>query len=128
FSGHGVKDEEGRLYFATVDTKLNRGRLKRSTAVESGFVKDAMGRCHSRRQVLLLDCCYSGAFAEGMLAKGGGGVDTKERFAGKGRMVLAASDAMQYSFEAGQGEIKGEGVRSYFTSAFVRGLATGEAD
>jgi hypothetical protein len=126
FSGHGVKDEDGQLYFTTIDTQLPRGRLRRATAVEDRFVNDAMRRCFSRRQVLLLDCCYSGAFAEGMLAKGGGAVDTKDRFDGRGRIVLTASDAMQYSFEAD--EIKGKGVRSYFTSALVQGLATGEAD
>jgi hypothetical protein len=126
FSGHGVKDEDGQLYLATIDTQLNHSRLRRTTAIDSVFVNEAMRRCRSRRQVLLLDCCYSGAFAESMLAKGGGAVDTKRYFEGKGRIVLTASNALQYSFE--DDKVEGVGVRSYFTSALVHGLTTGEAD
>ncbi len=123
FSGHGVKDEDGQLYFATTDTRRS---LLRSTAVSSGFVNDVMHRSRSRRQVLLIDCCYSGAFARGMLAKGEAGIGTQERFAGHGRVVLTASDAMQYSFEGDA--IAGKGVRSVFTRTLVCGLETGEAD
>ena len=123
FSGHGVKDEDGQLYFATTDTRRS---LLRSTAVSSSFVNDVMHRSRSRRQVLLIDCCYSGAFARGMLAKGEAGVGTQERFAGHGRVVLTASDAMQYSFEGDA--VAGRGVRSVFTRTLVGGLETGEAD
>ena len=123
FSGHGVKDEDGQLYFATRNTQH---KLLRSTAVWANFVNDVMFRSRSRRQVLLLDCCYSGAFARGMVAKGSKDVGTRDHFEGRGRVVLTASDAMQYSFEGG--EVKGEGVRSIFTQSLVRGLETGEAD
>ncbi|HKZ87077.1 MAG TPA: SUMF1/EgtB/PvdO family nonheme iron enzyme [Anaerolineae bacterium] len=123
FSGHGVKDEDGQLYFAMPDTRRN---LLRSTAVPSSLVNDVMRRSRSRQQVLVLDCCYSGAFARGMLAKAGAEIGTKERFEGRGRVVLTASDAMQYSFEGDV--IKGEGISSIFTRTFVRGLETGEAD
>ena len=123
FSGHGIKDEDGRLYFATPDTR--RKRL-RSTAIAATLVNDVMRSSYSRLQVLLLDCCYSGAFARGMVAKSDQAVGIKERFEGRGRVVLTASDAMQYAFEGD--EVKGKGVRSIFTRALVRGLETGEAD
>ena len=55
FSGHGIKDEDGRLYFATPNTK--RKRLL-STAVSASFVNDLMHKTRSRSQILLLDCCY----------------------------------------------------------------------
>lgn len=127
YSGHGIKDEDGRLFFAAADTQLVGSRLRRATAVEATFVDDAMRRCVSRRQVLLLDCCYSGAFSSGLVAKGGASsVDSRERFEGKGRVVLTASDGVQYSFEPGA--VHGEGVHSYFTGALVHGLVTGEAD
>jgi len=38
-SGHGVKDEAGELYFAAVNTKLNR---LGATAVAAGFVNRLM--------------------------------------------------------------------------------------
>lgn len=85
-----------------------------------------MTRSRSRRIVLLLDCCYSGAFATGLMSRAGDRVEIKERFDGRGRVVLTASSAMEYSFEGD--ELAGEGRPSVFTSALVRGLATGEAD
>jgi len=127
FSGHGVKDEDGKLYFATPDTK--RDRLM-STAVSASFVNDLMRRTRARTQVLLLDCCYSGAFAKGMIAKSGAvgtSIRTNDYFQGRGRVVLTASDAMQYAFE--EGELVEEGaVNSIFTSAIVDGIKTWKAD
>ncbi|HMD82069.1 MAG TPA: caspase family protein, partial [Anaerolineales bacterium] len=65
FSGHGVRDEYGSLYLAVKNT--NRERL-RSTAIKSEFITEVMDQCRSRRQVLILDCCNSGAFAKGTKA------------------------------------------------------------
>jgi hypothetical protein len=121
FSGHGILDQSARLYFATIDTQVERPR---STAVPASFVNDVMSESRSRRQVLVLDCCNSGAFARGV--KAGGNIGTRERFEGRGRVVITASDALQYAFEAGR--IEGEGVRSVFTEILVQGLQTGEAD
>jgi formylglycine-generating enzyme required for sulfatase activity len=124
FSGHGIKDEEGRLYLTTRDT---RRKMLRTTAIPATLVNDVMRYSRSRRQVLLLDCCYSGAFARGLVVRAGQVVGTGEYFKeARGQVVLTASDALQYSFEGDQ--IKGEGVRSVFTHTLVRGLETGEAD
>jgi hypothetical protein len=121
FSGHGILDEGARLYFATTDTRIDRPR---STAVPASFVNELMNESRSRRQVLMLDCCNSGAFARG--AKAGGNIGTGERFEGRGKVVITASDALQYAFE-GQ-DVEGEGVRSVFTQVLVDGLRSGEAD
>ncbi len=123
FSSHGLKDEYGRLYFATPETRRTR---MRSTALSASYVNEVMRDSRSRRQVLLLDCCYSGAFAEGMAAKADEAVGTMDRFKGQGKVVLTASDALQYAFEGDA--VKGEGVRSVFTRSLVTGLETGEAD
>ncbi len=124
FSGHGVKDEEGRLYFATTDTDR---KFLRTTAVAATLINDVMHYCRSRRQVLILDCCYSGAFARGMTYRADEAVGAGEYFReGRGQFVLTASDALQYAFEGD--DVSGEGVRSVFTHTLVRGLETGEAD
>lgn len=123
FSGHGIKDEEGRFYFATTDT---RRQMLRTTAIPATLVHDVMRYSYSRRQVLLLDCCYSGAFGRGMLSKSDKRVGIMERFEGHGRIVLTASDSMQYAFEGDK--VRGKGVRSVFTRALVHGLKTGQAD
>lgn len=123
FSGHGIKDEDGLLYFCTTNT---RRKVLRSTAIEANFVNNVMHRSRSQMQVLLLDCCYSGAFARGMLPRAGTTIDTKERFTGKGLFVLTASDAMQYAFEGDH--VEGQAEPSVFTSSLVQGLKTGAAD
>ncbi len=123
FSCHGIKDQDGKLYFSATDTDRI---LLRSTAIASNFVNEVMQASRSRRQLLLLDCCYSGAFARGMSAKAGMNIHTKEHFDGRGRVVLTASDAIQYAFE--QDKIDGDGTRSVFTSCLVKGLETGAAD
>jgi Caspase domain len=122
-SSHGVKDDDGRLYFAAANTRLRR---LGATAVAAAFVNEHMTRSRSRRMVLLFDCCYSGAFPQGALARGGKRMDIKERFDGSGRAVLTASSAMEYSFEGDT--LSGVGQPSVFTSALVEGLETGAAD
>ena len=123
FSGHGIKDRNGLLYFATSDTRF---KTLRTTAIPANLVNEMMRESRSRQQVLLLDCCYSGAFARGMVAKADKSIGTKECFEGRGRVILTASDAMQYSFEGN--DIQGEGKQSIFTRFLVQGLETGEAD
>lgn len=123
FSGHGIKDDFGRLYFASPETKLSR---LRSTGISANFVNDVMRDSRSRSQVLILDCCYSGAFAKGMMVKADQSIGTKERFEGKGCLVLTASDSYQYAFEGN--ELEGTGIQSTFTKAIVSGLETGLAD
>jgi uncharacterized caspase-like protein len=120
---HGVKDEDGNLYFATVDTE--EGNLD-PTAVSAEWVNRQMTRSRSQRVLLLLDCCFSGAFAHGFIARGDRGIDIKERFEGRGRVVLTASNAMEYAWEGNQ--LSGGGTPSVFTGALVDGLETGAAD
>jgi Caspase domain len=123
FSGHGLKDDDGRLYLATTDTRRDALLF---TSLPAAHINDALESCRSRRKVLILDCCYSGAFPAGRAAKADAAVHTLERFQGKGRAVLTASDSTQYSFEGN--DISGEGVRSLFTSFLVEGIKTGAAD
>jgi uncharacterized caspase-like protein len=106
FSGHGVTDEEGQLYLAATDTRIVRGKVRQFSAVGARFVNEKMQTSRSRRQVLILDCCHSGAFSDGMRMKGAmlQGLDTRfqeKNNQGKGRMVLTASTGTQYSFEGG---------------------------
>jgi hypothetical protein len=123
FTGHGLKDDDGRLYLAMSDT-LRDNLLFTSLSAEQ--VDRAMESCVSRQKVLVLDCCYSGAFPAGRLAKADTMVHALERFQGRGRTVLTASDATQYSFEGGQPH--GEAVQSVFTRYLVAGLRDGSAD
>jgi hypothetical protein len=131
FSGHGLKSESGELFFAASNTRPNR---LGSTAVSADFVQRCMQATRSRSVVLLLDCCYGGAFAQGVRVRAAGDVNVLDSFpqertgGGRGRAVITASSAMEYAFE---GERLADDRRrrpSVFTSALVQGLATGEAD
>ncbi len=123
FSGHGIKDDAGRLYFATPITRKNRkGELVKATAVPANFVHDIMSNSRCRREIVILDCCFSGAFAEGMTAKDDGVVDVKRHLGGEGRVVLTASTSSQYSFEEQGANL------SVYTRYLVEGIETGAAD
>src|SRR4051812_42098235 len=87
-SGHGVLSPTRRLYFATTSTKLKR---LRATAIDEGLVRDVMQHSRARSIVLMLDCCHSGAFAQGLAPKSAPLVDVEERFEGEGHITLTAS-------------------------------------
>src|SRR5918995_1369868 len=131
FSCHGVKDDDGNLYFAAVDTSVDN---LDGTAVSADWVNKQITKSWSRRVVLLLDCCYSGAFAGGMSAKGDNSVHIKERFTGDGhgRVVLTASSDMEYAWEGETLDATLGGTKkpqpSIFTSFLVKGLESGAAD
>jgi tetratricopeptide (TPR) repeat protein len=123
FSGHGIKDDAGRLYLANSKTrKTPQGDLVRSSAVSANFVHENMSRSRSKRQVVILDSCFSGAFAEGLLAKDDGTVDIRTQLGGEGRAILTSSSSTQYSF-AQEGE-----ELSLYTRFLIEGIKTGAAD
>ncbi|MDF5739561.1 MULTISPECIES: caspase, EACC1-associated type [unclassified Nostoc] len=123
FSGHGIKDDRGRLYLATRNTsKTPQGELIRSTSVSANFIHDRMIESRSRRQVVILDSCFSGAFAEGMSAKDDGTIDIRQQLGGEGRAVLTSSTSTQYSFEE-----EGQDL-SIYTRFLIEGIKSGEAD
>ncbi|MEV0372015.1 PQQ-binding-like beta-propeller repeat protein [Streptomyces sp. NPDC050636] len=124
FTGHGLKDDEGRLHLAMTNTRRDNLAF---TSLPAELVDQAMSSCMSRQKVLILDCCYSGAFPAGRLAKAAtGDVHALERFQGRGRTVLTASDATQYSFEGDK--LRGRAAQSVFTRHLVQGLRDGSAD
>jgi uncharacterized caspase-like protein len=133
FSGHGIKDDQGKLYFATRSTrKKPDGDLMRATAVSASSVQDAMSHSRSRRQIIILDCCFSGAFAEGMTAKDDGSVDIQSQLGGEGRAVMTSSTSTQYSFEqqgsASSSSALSSSALSIYTSYLIEGIETGAAD
>ncbi|MFY9820823.1 MAG: caspase family protein [Thermoanaerobaculia bacterium] len=122
FSGHGLRNDRGGLYLAVQDTETE---LLSGTAVPAAFISEEMDNCRSRRQILILDCCYSGAFERG--AKGPA-ANPATAFTGNGvgRFVLTASNSTQLAWEEVAASST-EGL-SVFTHHLVKGLASGEAD
>lgn len=125
YSGHGVLDEQSNLFLATKDTEKE---LLSVTSIESRFIKSEMERSYSRRQVLILDCCHSGAFSN---AKGiiGTSVHTEAAFCptnGYGTVVFTATDSTQFAWE--ENKLVGQIPNSVFTYHLIQGIKSGEAD
>lgn len=127
FSGHGLLDENGRLFLAASDTQRD---LLKATSIAAAFVTDEMDNSSSRRQVLILDCCHSGAFARGTKGAPGASVSTAATFEGNGfgRWVLTATDSTQYAWDGDKVIGGSETPASVFTRHLVEGLRTGAAD
>jgi len=122
YTGHGAVDkDDGSLYLSARDTEL---KLLSATGLEAHFLTREMDKRRLKRVVLVLDCCYSGAFERG--AKGGSFPDMDATFnSGYGRVILTATNAIQ---EALDGERVIEGIpHSLFTHYLIEGLQSGKA-
>ena len=127
YSGHGVLPSNNRLFLATTETRLDMPQARSIAAAE---IRDLMDQTRAARQVLVLDCCHSGAFAAG--AKGAGATAVTEDTFGAGstgRYVLTASDAQQFAWDGDRLASGNAQTRSlsHFTSWVVAGLGRGEA-
>lgn len=118
FSGHGVVRSDGAFYLAPCNARKNR---LNSTGVGADYIHKIMGGCRSRKQVIILDCCFSGAFAEGLFAKGED-INLSKQLSGQGRAVLTSSSSSEYSLNQKDIEL------STYTQCLVDGISTGEAD
>jgi Caspase domain/Sulfatase-modifying factor enzyme 1 len=122
FSGHGIKDDAGRLYLSTRATRKEKSGLVKSSSIEANFLHGNINESRSQRQVIILDCCFSGAIAQGMTVKDDGNVDVQQQLGGKGRAILTSSTSTQYSFEQEGSEL------SIYTRYIVEGIEKGAAD
>ena len=126
FSGHGIRNEQGQLFLAAHDTEIN---ILEASGIPAEFITYAMNNSRSQRQLLILDCCNSGAFAYGTKAANAVGtsmgIATAFEGRGFGRVVLTATDATQYAWEGDK--VIGDTQKSVFTHFLIEGLK-GEAD
>jgi len=121
FSGHGLKDDRRELYFATGSTRKVGDQLVRSTAMAARSLNDFLRYSRSRQQVVILDCCFSGAFGE-LVARDDGEIELEAQLAAEGRVVLTSTSAVDYAFETKAEEL------SVYTRYLVEGIEKGAAD
>jgi formylglycine-generating enzyme required for sulfatase activity len=122
FSGHGVVDDGGEFYFASRFTRKEKGRLVPTTATAARSVCDWMGTSRSQHKVIILDSCFSGAFAKGVKAKDSGSVNPAQFLGSKGTAILTASTSTQYALTQEGFDL------SVYTHYLVEGIRTGGAD
>ena len=111
FSGHGKLDQSGRLHLCMQDTESTD---LLSTAVSSVRLKEFADSSRARNVVIVLDCCYAGAFR---------GADLGDTVAGPGRYVLTSCRGTQLANDATV-----ENGTSFFTQHLVDGLLGAAAD
>jgi hypothetical protein len=128
-SSHGLKDASGELYLAATDTQ--REYLE-ATSVDASYLRRQMDHSRAGAVVVLLDCCYGGAFERGMVPRGDGDVDLSGTLVpvteGRGRAVITASTAIEYAFEGTELRPGAKPEPSIFTEAVVAGIRQGPAD
>jgi DNA-binding winged helix-turn-helix (wHTH) protein len=117
YSGHGYRGRTGNYYLASRNSHPKR---MRSTSVPAFFIQDVMKSSRSRHKLIILDCCFSGAFIKDRKDGAGEPVLLTE-MRGEAEAILASAAIVGYSFEE-------EGPDSLFTQYLIQGIETGEAD
>ncbi|MDB9433059.1 ABC transporter substrate-binding protein [Microcystis aeruginosa] len=121
FSGHGLKDQTAEFCLSARDTERDQnGELRISTILAASKLNKYMNNSRSQRQMIILDCCFSGALVQGMPIKGE--FNIQEELGGKGRAILTSSSPIEYSFESEDNDL------SIYTKYLVEGIETGAAD
>jgi caspase domain-containing protein len=105
FSGHGKLDQMGRLHLCMNDTQTTD---LLSTAVSSVRINEFAEASRARNVVIILDCCYAGAFRGGEFG---------EAVAGPGRYVMTSCRGTQLANDATV-----DNGTSFFTQHLVEGL------
>lgn len=112
YSGHGIKDESGRLFLALKDTQLG---LLSATGLSSQFLLEELSGCRAKSKVVILDCSYAGAILGGVMVP-------------RDIVVLTSSSAIEHSFEESSRDKDQSRHKSHFTSGLIEGLKSGGAD
>jgi caspase domain-containing protein len=107
YSGHGRRDTQGRLYLCATDTQSDK---LEATAVSSASISVMADNSCGRSLVVVLDCCYAGAFKGGEIP-----ID----LLGSGRFILSGCRANQLAQDASE-----PGACSPFTACLVECLLT----
>jgi branched-chain amino acid transport system substrate-binding protein len=142
FSGHGIKDEHAMFFLSTKQTgRDQQGDFSYATVLDASQLKGYINRSRSQRQVIILDCCFSGAFA---LTKGTPKIDKEDidALGGRGRAILTSSSSIEYSLgskdinlsiptssSSSEHSVGSQDNKlSIYTKYLVEGIETGAAD
>jgi hypothetical protein len=129
FSGHGTQRTAGPDVGTYLCPHEFDGKRPRETGVEAEELSDLLQQIKAERLLVLIDACRSGAVArvkadgdENFLKWEFGGTRLDKLAAGKGRVIISASEAHQNSM------ILGRYRNSLFTHFVLEGLQGGVDD
>ncbi|MCB9100592.1 MAG: caspase family protein [Anaerolineales bacterium] len=125
YLGHAIIDTDHQWYLAVTDTRCD-GLAE--TAVSAGYISNLMDRSLSHQQILVLDCCcgHTPQSLNLMYLADKAGLDVAFKGNGYGRVVLTASNTIDFLVEANK--VSGAPEPSVFTQYLIEGLRTGGAD
>ncbi|MFI7080435.1 caspase family protein [Micromonospora sp. NPDC049903] len=131
FACHGYKDD-GQLHLAARDTDLDDLMV---SALPADLLSRLINRSPSRRKILILDCCFSGAVSRTMIHRGVDDhtVNIAGLFGdddGQGLGIITASQAEEYALDSSAEPVAltAEVAHSVFAAALIEGLRSGGAD
>lgn len=120
FAGHGRLSPDYRLFLCPTDANP---RALLSTCVNIDTISTLLDWTNCLRNVLILDCCYSGAIGSSFRYRGNDSPNKSiEDMSGKGRIILTGSGAWEPSREDDNLE------NGLFTFHFIDGINKGTAD
>jgi EAL domain-containing protein (putative c-di-GMP-specific phosphodiesterase class I) len=117
FSGHALSTTDGELYFAARDTEP----AIFETAIPAQFIQKALDRCRAKRQIVILDCCFSDMFAELWQVNGSNHRELQQQLGAEGRIILMASSFDRRLWNDAD-------ALSAYTQVLVEGIESGKVD
>ena len=105
YSGHGITADNGSLLLCARNSRIDR---KLTTTVSAETITRMTDQSAAAITIVVLDCCYAGAFKSG---------DVAAELAGRGRYVLAATRSRDRALDAEHST-----GYSRFTAHLLRGL------
>ncbi len=130
FAGHGIRSPQGSLRLALVSTDPD---AISQTSIDCDWLCDTMNNSRSKRQLIILDCCFSGAFgrdnantqAEAERAFAVGDVELFDSAKQQGRFVITATDKTSLALE--RHEEHPDTDNAILTGALIEGVRSGKA-
>ncbi|RGC69723.1 ATP-dependent RecD-like DNA helicase [Micromonospora sp. MW-13] len=124
YSGHGVLHGDGQsLFLAATDTVC--GQLHTTAFDTDGTLRHLLNHTKASQKVVLLDCCFSGAFTARHRFRGGVREEPRRAKRERGTFILTSSTHLKAS------KAQGPDRPSVFTEVLLtglRGAAEGTAD
>jgi hypothetical protein len=118
YSGHGKLNRTHKLHLATIDTTVDE---LDTTSIPIDKIKDLVDGSHSKKVVLILDCCFSGRAGDSFAKSG---IDDQLQLVseGRGTYIMTASTGIEVAQEKESDEY------GIFTKHIIEGIRSGDAD
>ncbi|HWS38625.1 MAG TPA: AAA domain-containing protein [Actinoplanes sp.] len=120
FSGHGIKHADNQSVFLAARDSVTAGL--HATALDTdGQLRHLLNHTKASHKVVLLDCCFSGAFSPRARLSGGMRAEPRRGRHEEGTFILTSSTHQQAS------KVQGPDEPSVFTEVLLNGLRGGAA-